>query len=69
MSNIFNDTVAKKAYLISSAAILIGMLLVIIPDTSNVHGGGIIIAMGGLLIIGLSFLGLILFLVMRFFSK
>jgi len=69
MANIFNDTVAKKAYLVASILTGIGMLLVFIPDTSNVHGEGIIALLGGLFLIGLSILGLILFLVMRILSK
>ena len=69
MANIFNDTAAKKAYLVTCVLIAVGMLFVLIPDTSNVHGGGIITLIGGLFLIGLSILGLILFLVMSFFSK
>ncbi len=69
MLNIFNDTVSKRACLVTLVAILIGMLLVFVPDTDNVHGGGIITALGGLFLIGLSFLGLVLFLVIRFLSK
>ncbi len=69
MPNIFNDTASKKAYLLTAIGILVGMLLVFIPDTSNVHGKGIITVIGGLFLIGLSFVGLILFLVMRILSK
>lgn len=69
MANLFTDTVVKKAYLITFTLVVIGLLFVFIPDTSNVHGGGILIVLGGMFLIGLSILGLILFLVMRFFSK
>lgn len=69
MSNFFNDTVAKKAYLVTCALVVIGLLFLFLPDTNNVHGGGIITVLGGLFLIGLSILGIILFFVIRILSK
>ena len=69
MPNIFTDTAAKKAYLITFVLILLGMFFVVTSDTSNVHGEGVITMLGGLFLIGLSMFGLLLFLVLRFFSK
>jgi hypothetical protein len=69
MANIFKDTVAKRAYLLASISSGIGVLLLFFPDTSYVHGEGIITLLGGLFLIGLSILGLLLFLVLRILSK
>ncbi len=69
MPNKFNDTAAKKAYLVTFVLILIGLFFIVTPNTSNVHGEGVITMLGGMFLIGLSILGLILFLVVRLFSK
>lgn len=69
MDSVFNDTAAKKAYIVTFVLVLIGIFFVITPDTSNVHGEGVITMLGGMFLIGLSILGLILFLVIRLFSK
>ncbi len=69
MPNKFNDTAAKKAYLVTFVLILIGLFFIVTPNTSNVHGEGVITMLGGMFLIGLSIFGLVLFLVLRLFSK
>ncbi len=69
MSSVFNDSAAKKVYIVTIVLVLIGIFFVVTPDTSNVHGEGVITMLGGLFLIGLSIAGLILFLLFRFFSK
>ena len=69
MPNKFNDTAAKKGYLVTFVLIVIGLFLVVTSDTSNVHGEGVITMLGGMFLIGLSIFGLVLFLVFRLFSK
>lgn len=61
MPNKFNDTAAKKTYLVTFVLILIGLFVVVTQDTRNVHGEGIITALGGMFLIGLSIFGLVLF--------
>ena len=59
----------KIWFIVISMLILSGLCLILIPDTSNVHGGGILLVMlGGLIFISGAIL-LLYFLLKPFFKK
>lgn len=59
----------KIWFIVISMLILSGLCLILVPDTSNVHGGGVIFVMLGILIFITGAILLLYFLTKPFLKK